>query len=73
MANVKIYDSGSAFCVSVDGLIVHASNSLGGAFKHIRWMYKVASQKFTVGEKAVPVAEWIEGMRKAGVWLSEED
>lgn len=66
MANVKIYDNGAAFCIMVDGLCVHASDSLGNAWRHIEWMYRIASQKFTVGEKAVPVVEWIEGMRKAG-------
>lgn len=66
MANVKIHDNGAAFCIMVDGLIVHACNSLGDAWRHIEWMYRIASQKFTVGEKRVPVVEWISGMKKAG-------
>jgi len=66
MMNVRIMDNGSAYVVSVNGLITSAHNSLGNAWKHIEWMYQVASQKFTVGEKEVPVTEWIAGMRKAG-------
>ncbi len=66
MANVRIYDNGAAFCVMVDGLITSAHNSLGGAWRHIEWMYAVASQRFTVGEKETPVKEWINGMHKAG-------
>jgi hypothetical protein len=66
MMNVRIIDNGSAYVVSVNGLITSAHNSLGNAWKHIEWMYRVASQKFTVGEKEVPVTEWIAGMRKAG-------
>lgn len=66
MMNVKVYDNGSAYVVMVNGLITSAHSSLGNAWNHIEWMYKVASQKFTVGEKEVPVTEWIAGMRKAG-------
>ena len=66
MMNVRIIDNGSAYVVSVNGLITSAHNSLGNAWKHIEWMHRVASQKFTVGEKEVPVTEWIAGMRKAG-------
>ena len=66
LANVTIYDNGAAFMVCVNGLITSAHNSLGGAWRHIEWMYSVASQKFTVGDKKIPVTEWIEGMRKAG-------
>lgn len=66
MANVKIHDNGAAFCIMVDGLCVHACNSLGDAWRHIVWMHQVASQKFTVGEKRIPVVDWIDGMRKAG-------
>ena len=66
MSNVKIHDNGAAFCIMVDGLIVQTCSSLGDAWRHIEWMYRVASQKFTVGEKRAPVMEWISGMRKAG-------
>lgn len=66
MMNVRIHDNGLAYMVMVNGLITSAHNSLGNAWKHIEWMYQVANQKFTVGEKEVPVTEWIAGMRKAG-------
>lgn len=66
MANVRVYDNGAAFCVTVDGLITSAHNTLGGAWRHIEWMYAVASQRFTVGESETPVKEWINNMRKAG-------
>ena len=66
MANVKIVDNGSGFMVEVDGLIVTACCSLGSAWEHIKWMYEVASQVFTVGKKCVDVRDWIEGMKKAG-------
>ena len=64
--NVRVADNGAAFLVTVDGLITSAHNSLGGAWRHIVWMYEVASQEFTVGEKKVPVRDWISGMMKAG-------
>lgn len=66
MSNVRIQDNGAAFLVCVDGLITSAHNSLGGAWRHIEWMYAVASQRFTVGEKETPVREWLQGMHKAG-------
>lgn len=66
MANVKIYDNGAAFMIVVDGIYVHACKSLGDAWRHIVWMHRVASQKFTVGEKCIPVLDWIDGMKKAG-------
>lgn len=66
MMNVNIYDNGAAFCVTVNGMIVEAKNTLGDAWRHIQWMYEIASQEFTVGDKKVPVKEWISGMMKAG-------
>ena len=66
MRNVRIEDNGAAFLVCVDGLITSAHNSLGGAWRHIEWMYAVASQRFTVGENETPVKEWIHGMKKVG-------
>ena len=69
--NVQIYDNGSAFCIMVNGLIVEAKNSLGDAWRHIQWMYEVASQEFTVGEKKIAVRQWLEGMMKAG-YLDEK-
>lgn len=64
--NVEIYDNGAAFMVMVDGLIVKACNSLGGAWRHIEWMHVVASQNFTVGKKKVPVKEWLDHMYAIG-------
>lgn len=66
MANVKVVDNGAAFLVTVDGLVMSAHNSLGGAWRHIEWMYAVASQRFTVGDSKTPVKEWINSMHKAG-------
>ena len=66
MANVKVVDNGAAFLVTVDGLVTSAHNSLGGAWRHIEWMYAVASQRFTVGDSKTPVKEWINGMHEAG-------
>lgn len=66
MMNAGIYDNGAAFCVTVNGMIVEAKNTLGDAWRHIQWMYEVASQEFTVGESETPVKEWIVGMMKNG-------
>lgn len=66
MQNVSIYDNGACFMIMVDGLQVKPCRSLGDAWRHIVWMYRVASQNFTVGKKNVPVIEWIKGMTKAG-------
>ena len=63
--NVTIYDNGAAYMVMVEGFIVHSSNSLGNAWRHIQWMYEIASQNFTVGPKKVPVRDWLDGMMKA--------
>lgn len=60
MMKVKVYDNGAAYCVTVNELIVSAHNSLGGAWNHIAWMYRVASQEFVVGDKEIPVKDWIE-------------
>lgn len=66
MMNVRVIDNGAAFLVCVDGLITSAHNTLGGAWRHIEWMYAVASQHFTVGENETPVKEWINGMHRSG-------
>ena len=71
--NIRIRDNGAAFLICVRandddgyGLIVKACSSLGLAWEHIVWMYRVAGQEFTVGKKRVPVTNWIDGMTKAG-------
>lgn len=64
--NIGIDDNGAAFLVTVNGLTVSHHSTLGGAWNHIVWMHRVASQKFTVGKKEIPVEQWIDGMSKAG-------
>jgi len=71
LPNVTIHDNGSGFCVDVNGLTVLVASSLGNAWRHIKWMYEVASQHFTVGKDRVPAVEWIRVMMKNG-WLEEE-
>lgn len=66
MANITIADNGAAYLILTDGLITSAHRSLGDAWRHIEWMYAVASQKFTVGPAKRPVKNWIDGMQKAG-------
>ena len=66
MLNVTIHDNGSGFCIDVDGLTVLVESSLGNAWRHIKWMYEVASQKFTVGKEKMPVRDWIRRMKCAG-------
>ena len=64
--HVQIYDNGAAYCITANGIIVHTENSLGNAWRHIQWMYEVASQDFVVGESKTPVKEWLARMMKAG-------
>lgn len=64
--NVEIQDNGSAFIIVVNGLITSHHSSLGDAWRHVQWMYRVASQKFTVGKKEIPVTEWLEHMVAIG-------
>ena len=66
MSNVTIFDNGACFMIQVNGLSVKACTSLGDAWRHIEWMYLVASQKFTVGKKAIPVTEWLDHMYAIG-------
>ena len=69
--NVRIEDNGAAYLIVVNKgtnnrFVVCSKSSLGVAWKHIEWMYKIETQSFTVGKKQVPVTDWIEGMKKAG-------
>ena len=69
--NVSIEDNGASFLVVInkgtdERFVVNAFSTLGGAWNHIIWLYRIESQEFTVGEKEVPVTEWIAGMKKAG-------
>ena len=72
MTNITIYDNGAAFMICADGTIVIGFNSLGNAWRHIVWMYRVASQKFTVGKSKTPVLEWMKKMYDAG-YLDDKD
>lgn len=69
--NVSVEDNGAGFLVVINKgsqqrFVVGAFNSLGKAWEHIVWMYRIESQEFTVGKKNVPVIDWIDGMKKAG-------
>lgn len=64
MPDVTIYDNGSAYMICVDGMIVTYKNSLGDAWRHIVWMYRIATQHFTVD--GMPVTDWIDRMKKNG-------
>lgn len=69
--NVSIDDNGAAFLVVINNgtsgrLVVAAFQTLGDAWRHIVWMYKIESQSFTVGKKEVPVKDWIAGMKMCG-------
>lgn len=66
MQNVRIHDNGAAFLVTVDGLITSAHSSLGDAWRHIEWMYRIACQDFTVGISKTPAFEWVTNMHKQG-------
>lgn len=72
MTNITIYDNGAAFMICANGTIITGFNSLGNAWRHIVWMYRVASQKFTVGKSKTPVLEWIKNMYDAG-YLNDKD
>lgn len=69
---VAVEDNGAAFIVVVnpgtdERLVINAFSCLASAWKHIEWMYKIESQEFLVkGSRLVPVAEWVDDMRKAG-------
>lgn len=66
MMNVRIYDNGAAYLIRVNDLTVAHFNSLGNAWRHIVWMYRIETQQFTVGRDKVPVKDWIAGMKTAG-------
>lgn len=69
--NVSIEDNGATYLIVInkgteDRLVIGYENSLGRAWERIKWLYQIESQEFTVGKKAVPVTDWIDGMKKAG-------
>lgn len=77
LMNVTIHDNGACFMVCVNGLAVQGFNTLAGAWRHIDWMYRVATQRFTVGENKTPVLDWIRGMNASGFmdfsWVEQID
>lgn len=69
--NVSIEDNGAAYLIVINKgteqrFVIGYENSLGNAWRKIEWIYRIESQEFTVGNKNVPVTQWIEGMKKAG-------
>lgn len=71
MNNITIYDNTNVFMLCINGLQVMPFNCLGTLYKHIEWMYRIAQQKFTVGQNKIPVKKWIENAYKYG--LLDED
>lgn len=69
--NISIDDNGAAFLIIINKytgqrFVVGAFNTLGEAWRHIEWMYRIESQEFTVGKEQILVTEWIRRMKKAG-------
>lgn len=69
--NVRIEDNGATYLIVVNAgteqrFVVGYKSSLGDAWRHIEWMYRIECQEFTVGKKEIPVVDWIDGMKKAG-------
>ena len=69
--NVTVEDNGAAFLVVLnkgtsERFVVAAFKTLGEAWKHVEWLYKIESQDFTVGKNEIAVTEWINGMHKTG-------
>lgn len=68
--NVDIEDNGATYLIVIrkddERFVVGMKSSLGLAWEHIVWMYRIEGQLFTVGKKQVPITEWIEGMKRAG-------
>ena len=69
--NVRVEDNGSVYLLVLNKgteqrLVIGAFVSLGQAWEQIEWMYRIETQEFTVGEKKIPVTDWVEGMKKAG-------
>ena len=69
--NVSIDDNDADFLVVInkgtsERFVVCAFNTLGEAWRHIEWMYRIESQEFTVGNMEVLVTKWIDGMKQAG-------
>ena len=69
--NVDIEDNGAVYLIVInkgtqDRCVAGYTHTLGEAWNHIVWMYRCENQEFTVGEKKIPVVDWLEGMFKAG-------
>lgn len=72
MNNVTIFDNGACFMLCVNGLMTYGFSTLGDAWRHIAWIYRVAQQQFTVGKSHTPVKQWLDGMIMAG-YLDADD
>ena len=69
--NVRVEDNGSSYLLVLNKgteqrLVIGSCVSLGQAWEQIQWLYRIETQEFTVGEKKIPVTDWIDGMKKAG-------
>ena len=69
--NVSIEDNGSAFLIVInkgtnERLVVTAFSTLGGAWKHIKWMYEIETQEFTVGKNNIPASKWVKSAKELG-------
>lgn len=69
--NISVDDNGAAFLLVINKgtdqrFVIDAFNTLGKAWEKIKFLYRIESQEFTVGKKNIPVAQWVEGMEKAG-------
>lgn len=69
--NVNIEDNGAGYLVVIgkgteQRFVIGAFSTLGRAWEHIEFLYKIESQEFTVGDKMIPVSEWVDGMKKVG-------
>ena len=69
--NISVEDNGACYLIVInagtkDRLVINTFNTLGGAWRSIKSMYEIETQEFTVGEKNIPVQQWISGMKQAG-------
>lgn len=70
---VSIEDNGAGFLIVInkgtsDRFVVASFNTLGDAWRHIEWLYKIESQEFIVSTEGsnIPVKEWISCMKSIG-------
>ena len=75
--NVRIEVNGAAFLLVINNnseerFIISTHSTFGEAWRQIYRLYQIESQQFTVGEKEIPVTEWIKGMKQAG-YIDEQN